>query len=166
MITREETAQRIDSVIFWFGEYLTSRQDGWAHHIQVMGPDLAVAMRSHGLKPGAVLRIVQCAQPGKAASAYPDWPADEITLQGYVLNLRLPVSRGESTENEAKIEDAAADNTDPQGPWSKPDTPSRFASRFNCSLDTFNRLREAGKVRVKELTSKLIQIHVDDLPAE
>ena len=54
----------------------------------------------------------------------------------------------------------------PAGPWSTPDSPSRWAKRFNCSLDTFNRMLEAGKIRYKKLTSKSMQIHVDDLPVD
>lgn len=52
------------------------------------------------------------------------------------------------------------------GGWSTPDSPSQWARRFNCSLDTLNRLVEDKKIRVNKLTSKLWQVWIDDVPTE
>lgn len=56
--------------------------------------------------------------------------------------------------------------TTADGPWSEPDSPKQWAKRFNMSWDTLKRRIDEGKIRVKKLTSKSYQIHVDDLPRE
>ena len=48
--------------------------------------------------------------------------------------------------------------------WSKPDFPSQWARVFACSVDTLKRRVREGKMRVKKLSTKSWQIHVDDLP--
>lgn len=57
----------------------------------------------------------------------------------------------------------AGDQVD--GKWSAPESPAQWAKRFNCSVDTLTRrLVKRGKIRVNVLTSKLWQVHLDDLP--
>ncbi len=55
---------------------------------------------------------------------------------------------------------------DREGPWSKPLSPAQWAKVFDCSADTFYRMRKEGTIRYKELTPTRLQIHVDDLPQE
>jgi hypothetical protein len=52
------------------------------------------------------------------------------------------------------------------GPWSEPDTPSRWAKRFGVSWDTLKRRFAEGAIRHKKLSSKSYQIHVNDLPKQ
>ncbi len=53
-----------------------------------------------------------------------------------------------------------------EGPWSKADYPKQWAKKFGVTLNTFNSIVAGGKIRVKKLTSKSIQIHVDDVPVD
>jgi hypothetical protein len=50
------------------------------------------------------------------------------------------------------------------GPWSKPDTPSRWAKRFGVSVDTMKRQFKTNKIRNKRLSDRSYQIHEDDVP--
>jgi len=59
---------------------------------------------------------------------------------------------------------ATAEVTEPAGPWSEPDGPSQWARRFRYSVDTLKRRVNKGAIRIKVLSSKSWQIHVDDLP--
>lgn len=52
------------------------------------------------------------------------------------------------------------------GPWSKPDSPSRWATKFGISPKTFKRHVDAKKIRAKRLSDKLYQVHVDDVPEQ
>jgi hypothetical protein len=52
------------------------------------------------------------------------------------------------------------------GPWSKPDSPKRWAGQFGISDRTFKRRVEDGTIRAKVLSDRLYQIHLGDLPLE
>ncbi len=53
----------------------------------------------------------------------------------------------------------------PDGPWSQPDSPKRWAKVFGCSSTTIVRLFKVGKVRNRKLNDRKYQVHVGDLPA-
>jgi len=91
----------------------------------------------------------------------------------------LPEDREAAAEELGKVRDwikarkeggAPSESTEDSGlasgPWSRPDSPSRWAKVFNCSPDTFKRMVDSGRIQYKELTKKLGQVHVDDLPAD
>jgi hypothetical protein len=48
--------------------------------------------------------------------------------------------------------------------WTTPDSPTRWANAFHCSLATFKRIVADKTIRAKPLTKKLYQVAVDDLP--
>jgi hypothetical protein len=50
------------------------------------------------------------------------------------------------------------------GPWSQPDTPTRWAKAFGVNAKTFKRWVKKGKIRVNRLSDRSYQIHVDDVP--
>jgi hypothetical protein len=52
------------------------------------------------------------------------------------------------------------------GPWSKADSPARWAMRFKISPRTFKRRVADGTIRAKALSDRLYQVHLDDLPTE
>jgi hypothetical protein len=55
--------------------------------------------------------------------------------------------------------------TDEQGgPWSKPDSPSRWAKVFKMSTRTFIRHVEKGVIHAKRLSDKSYQVALSDIP--
>jgi hypothetical protein len=52
----------------------------------------------------------------------------------------------------------------PDGPWSKPNSPVRWAKLFGVTAKTFKRHVAEGKIRAKILSDRLYQIHVADVP--
>lgn len=91
-----------------------------------------------------------------ALKRFPKFSVDEIEnlLAGEAL--RLSHSREPRTDKRAA--------TPGQGPWSTPDSPSRWAKRFKCSVDTFQRWADEGTIRVRKLSDRSYQLHVDDVP--
>ena len=59
----------------------------------------------------------------------------------------------------AKLEVAAG-----EGPWSRPDTPTRWGKVFGVSGDTMKRRFKDGSIRNKKLSDRNYQVHLDDLP--
>ncbi len=55
---------------------------------------------------------------------------------------------------------------EPDGPWSKPDTPARWAKAFNVSPKTFKRYVASGKIRAKRLSDRSYQILLSALPPQ
>ncbi|MBN2579533.1 MAG: hypothetical protein JXB10_11135 [Pirellulales bacterium] len=56
-----------------------------------------------------------------------------------------------------------ADNQQ-DGPWSEPDTPKRWATKFKISATTFKRWVKSGKIRAKPLSDRSYQVCLEDLP--
>lgn len=52
----------------------------------------------------------------------------------------------------------------PDGPWSQPDTPKRWAKVFGVNVQTIKRRFQDGKIRNKKLSDRSYQVHVDDVP--
>jgi hypothetical protein len=50
------------------------------------------------------------------------------------------------------------------GPWSKPDSPSRWAKIFNISTRTFVRHVEEKAIHAKKLSDKSYQVALSDIP--
>jgi hypothetical protein len=50
------------------------------------------------------------------------------------------------------------------GPWSEPDTPTRWAKRFKVKPKTFKRYVTNGKIRAKKLSDRSYQVNLADLP--
>jgi hypothetical protein len=102
--------------------------------------------------------------------------ADEMTRQeidhflAYKVNLRLtslPAPRSILRRLDEFMEDPEGPQVRAEhlnGPWSKADTPTRWAKLFGVSAQTFKRWVKAGKIRVKELSDRSYQVHLEDLP--
>jgi hypothetical protein len=54
--------------------------------------------------------------------------------------------------------------TEYAGPWSKPDSPQRWAKQYGVSVRTLNRWDEEKKLEIDKLSSKSWRIRVADLP--
>jgi hypothetical protein len=52
------------------------------------------------------------------------------------------------------------------GPWSKPDTPSRWARVFKVSSRTFIRWVKAERIHAKKLSDRSYQVRLTDLPEQ
>lgn len=54
---------------------------------------------------------------------------------------------------------------DAQGPYSKPDTKTRWANKYGVHRTTLKRWIRDGKIRAIELSDKRLRILISDLPA-
>jgi len=59
---------------------------------------------------------------------------------------------------------AAADDERQQGPWTNPDSPTRWAKVFGVSVDTIKQWFREQKIRNKKLGAKSYRVHVEELP--
>jgi hypothetical protein len=62
-----------------------------------------------------------------------------------------------------KLQQSPSDNP---GPWSEPDSPTRWARLFKISAVTFVRHAANGKIRTKQLSDRSYCVHVDDIPVK
>lgn len=56
--------------------------------------------------------------------------------------------------------------TPPDGQWSEPDSPKRWAKRFGLSWDTLKKRLREQKIRHRKLSDRSYRIHRDDLPPD
>jgi len=78
---------------------------------------------------------------------------------------QLPVFELQGTHilKEATRAIAALRSAD-DGPWSRPDSPTRWATLFGINPRTFKRHIRSGKIRGKRLSDRLYRVHIDDVP--
>lgn len=94
------------------------------------------------------------------------------------IKAKLAADTQESTNLSQAFPDGgnAAQGDEPTtgGPWSKPDSPTRWAEKYRCSqgmwVDTRIAIHPAepkpGQIRVKQHSTESYSVHVDDLPNE
>ena len=123
----------------------------------------------------SVLREAGVGEPGQPGPLNPDFHVVDF-VECFVLPWkRLPLSRLQRHEREVldtidySIEKlggqvAAADKPEQDGPWSKPDTPTRWALQFQVGPATFKRWVKTEKIRAKKLSDRSYQVHLADLP--
>lgn len=89
-------------------------------------------------------------------------PIDPFTASAALLELIAAGGTNRRVEHPAPPGEPAGSD---DGPWSPPDTPTRWAKQFNLSWDTLKKRFEDGAIRAKKLSSKSYQVHINDLPS-
>ncbi len=102
---RLKTAEQIKEVVHWFGVHLADPRTELGPSILNWAFGLPKAIKTLGLPPGPMLRLVQCVKSGGTASDYPDWQADEVALQEYVLDLQQAPSASSGSPEPAGAEE-------------------------------------------------------------
>jgi hypothetical protein len=78
-------------------------------------------------------------------------------LQDYLALRNYPTTAPRQAE--------AGDKTQAKEPeWSKADSPAKWAKRFGLSTKTFTKRVKDGTIRAKQLSDRLYQIALSDLP--
>jgi len=135
----------------------------------VIASNLRTIVRYNALRE-SLERVADLLQAG----CPPDTPAqpDPVAHKQVARPLELLMPESESIDARSdgsgdlqKLAPQQPAESASDGPWSKPDSPKRWAKLFNLSWDTLKRRFDDGTIRHKKLSSKSYQIHVDDLPS-